>query len=302
MKYFETTFEDYLNSCNKSNFHQKLLNHYDRFNDNLNNIIFYGPPGSGKYTQALRYLSKFSLSKLKYEKRVCIEFNKDDFFYKISDIHIEVDIELLGCNAKTLWNNIYNHVIDIANTKEGNSFTILCKNFHSIHNELLHIFYSYMQTIENVKINYIILTEHLGYLPNNILNRCSIISVPKPSQQAIKSKFGNSNLKCNNLKNNYDKNNIIENKLIDNLILENTNSTINFMELRESIYKILIHNENEGECIYELLKEIIEKNNKANLTDIYSKIYEFFKLYNNNYRPIYHLEQLILNMLVKYIN
>ena len=159
-----------------------------------------------------------------------------------------------------------------------------------------------MQSTKNIKINFIILTEHLGYIPNNILNRCSIISVPKPPQQTIKKHFKNGIINTNNLKNNYDKINIIENKLINNLIVENSVDEINFMELRESIYKILIHNENEGECIFKLLKEIIGKNNNENLASIYAKIYEFFKLYNNNYRPIYHLEQLILNMLIKYIN
>ena len=302
MKYFETTFEEYLNSCNEINFHPKLENLYNKFNSNLNNLLFYGPSGSGKYTQALKYLSKFSQSNLKYEKKVCIDFNKDEYYYKISDIHIEVDVELLGCNAKSLWNEIYNHVVNIANTKEGNTFTILCKNFHLIHNDLLNIFYSYMQVINNVNINYIILTENLCYIPPNILHRCSIISVPKPSQQVIKKKFGNFNYKNNNLKNNYQKYNDIENKLIKNLLNENVKHPINFMELRESIYKILIHNANEGDCIYYILNQIIKRKNTEKFSDIYSKIYEFFKLYNNIYRPIYNLEQLFLIMIIKYIN
>ena len=77
MKYHETTFEEYLNSCNEINFHPKLLKLYNKFQNNHNNIVFYGCSGSGKYTQALKYLSKFSPSNLKYEKKVCIIYNKD---------------------------------------------------------------------------------------------------------------------------------------------------------------------------------------------------------------------------------
>ena len=186
MKYFETTFEEYLQECYDNNFHPKLSNFYEKIDKKSSNVIFYGCSGSGKYTQALCYLASSSPSQLKYEKKVSVVYNKDDYFYKISDIHIEIDMSLLGCNAKSLWNEIYNQIIDIAKTKPDNRFTILCKNFHQIHNELLYIFYSYMQTIENTNINYIILTEQLCYIPCNILDRCNIISVTKPSQQIIK--------------------------------------------------------------------------------------------------------------------
>ena len=203
MKYFETTFEEYLQECYDNNFHPKLSKYYEKIDKNSSNLIFYGPSASGKYTQSLCYLAILSPSQLKYEKKMCVVYNKDDYFYKISDTHIEIDMSLLGCNAKSLWNEIYNQIIDIANTKPNNQFTILCKNFHQIHNELLYIFYSYMQTIENTHINYIILTEQLGYIPCNILDRCNIISVSKPSQQIIKKKFGNI-ITTNNLKDCYN--------------------------------------------------------------------------------------------------
>ena len=74
------------------------------------NLLIYGPPGSGKYYQALYYLKQFSPSNLKYESKVTISYNKDILFYRISDIHIEIDIELLGCQAKSLWNTIYKYI------------------------------------------------------------------------------------------------------------------------------------------------------------------------------------------------
>ena len=294
MKYFETTFEEYLQECYDSNFHPKLSNYYEKIYKKSSNLIFYGSSGSGKYTQALYYLAMSSPSQLKYEKKMCVVYNKDDYFYKISDIHIEIDMAMLGCNAKSLWNEIYNRIIDIANTKPDNRFTILCKNFHRIHSELLYIFYSYMQTVENTNINYILLTEQLCYIPCNILDRCNIISVPKPSQQIIKKKFKNIT-NTNNLKDCYNNMNSITNKRLCKNVLDSILVNENFSELRESLYNILIYNQDEGDCIYEIIRILLESDKE--IKDIHGKVYDFFKLYNNNYRPIYHLEKLILGLI-----
>ena len=293
MKYYESTFEDYLQECYNCNFHPKLLDYYKKIDKNSSNLILYGPSGSGKYTQALCYLSDISTTNLKYEKKMCVVYNKCDYFYKISDVHIEIDVSLLGCNAKSLWNEIYNQIVDIANTKPNNCFTILCKNFNEIHNELLHTFYSYMQTIETTKINYILLTEKLAYIPYNILDRCNIISVPKPTQQIMKKKFGNITL-TNNIKSCYNNLNLINNKKLCKNVLDSIQVEKNFTYLRESLYNILIYNQDEGDCIYEIVKILLA--NDKEIMDVHYKIYDFFKLYNNNYRPIYHLEKLILTL------
>ena len=114
----------------------------------LKNIILYGPSGIGKYSQALYMIEKYSPSKLKYQKKMHIHTSKESFYeFKISDIHYEIDFELLGCNSKFLWNDFYINTIDVISTKEHKSGIILCKNFHTIHNELLDIFYSYMQKV-----------------------------------------------------------------------------------------------------------------------------------------------------------
>ena len=63
------------------------------------NLIIYGPPGAGKYYQALYYLKQFSPSQLKYESKVSIQHDKNPLFYRISDIHIEIDMQLLGFSS-----------------------------------------------------------------------------------------------------------------------------------------------------------------------------------------------------------
>ena len=86
MKFHETSFEDYLKSCEEYNFNEKnsslISKMQTNFND-LSNMIIYGPPGSGKYTQCLNFIKKYSDTSLKYEKKMLLSTSKNDFFYKI---------------------------------------------------------------------------------------------------------------------------------------------------------------------------------------------------------------------------
>ena len=117
MKYLETKFIDYLSEVNRFNLHNELkdINNLIQKKYNNNDIILYGPSGVGKYTQALNIIKKHSSTELNYERKININIknkNNTNYNFKISDIHFEIDMELLGCNAKLLWNEIYNHVVE----------------------------------------------------------------------------------------------------------------------------------------------------------------------------------------------
>ena len=202
MKFLETKFEDYIHKCKKNNIHKKVsntLNSYDKFSD-LNNLIFYGPSGVGKYSQLLYFIKKFSPSELKYERKISYLFNnKYEYTFKLSDIHFEIDMELLGCNSKLLFNELYYHIIDVCQSKGTKFNIIVCKNFHCIHPELLENFYSYMQSIEhhNIVFKFVLLSEHISFIPKNILDRCQIISFPKPTTTNYKKLMSKTNDKKN---------------------------------------------------------------------------------------------------------
>ena len=76
---------------------------------------------------------------------------------------------------------------------------------------------------------------------------------------------------------------------------------MNLSDLRNSLYDMLIYNLDATECISYIVFHIIrqqmitEENANALLQDVYS----FLKYYNNNYRPIYHLEGIVMNMMEK---
>ena len=140
MKFYETHFEEYINENNRGSLHPKLNKIYANFPKTLHelkNLIFFGPNGTGKYTQMLKSIKKYSPTELKYEKKISLTYNKQQYFFKISDIHYEVDMSLLGCNSKLLWHEIYQQIIDILSAKTDKSGIIVCKYFQDIHSELL---------------------------------------------------------------------------------------------------------------------------------------------------------------------
>ena len=154
-------FRHYVQRVKNANLHPKTSAHLDMIASdslkNINHIIFYGPPGVGKYSQALNFISNYSPKELKYSKKITINCDINAKSHtlktKISDIHYEIDMALLGCMSKHLWFATYSHIVDVILTKSHKTGIILCRNFHLIHPELLDIFYSYMQTLEHKNIN-----------------------------------------------------------------------------------------------------------------------------------------------------
>jgi DNA polymerase III delta prime subunit len=314
MKFHETAFEEYLLSNKKLNLHPKLDKLYKSLPkniDDLKNIIFYGPSGVGKYTQMLALINRYSPSQLKYEKKLSVTYNKNTYFFKISDIHYEIDLSILGCHAKLLWNDVYTQIIDIIMVKKEKIGIIVCKNFHEIHIELLESFYSYMQTMStgSISLKFIILTETVSFIPDNIRNCCKIIQVPRPSRIQYNKCFNNklkTQVVLHEIKNIKDVHSaiikpiqpyeVICNSIYTSIV---TQEGFSFYTLREQLYDILIYNLNVDTCVWILIEKLINENKikQNDLSKILLNVYDFFKNYNNNYRPIYHLEKLAINLI-----
>lgn len=385
MKYYETTFEEYLHASKENNLHPELdplLSQFPKTIDQFQNLILYGPSGSGKYTQALKIIEKYSPSKLKYDRKISVsndkmdkkkqilvetvskkktgdgttksaasavtavskkEINiskKQEFTYRISDIHYEIDMTLLGCNSKTIWHDIFFQIVDIVSVKPQKTGIILCKNFEATYNELLDIFYSYMKhPLEHMKIQiyFILLTESVSFIPNNILNSSCVIPVRRPSKEQyismIESQrkhfffscqedgYGTNNmLACMNeidestvvnskelfmlkkLKRLEDLPTDIETTICDKILknMEHPNK-INLVEFRNVIYELLVYNVNIPECMYYIMSESIQKYHldEPSISDMLKYSYTFLKYFNNNYRSIYHLESMIFFIMNK---
>ena len=281
-----------------------------------NNLIIYGPSGIGKYSFVLNLIKNKSNTELKYNKKIVVTFNKSEFYFRISDIHYEIDVSLLGCNAKLLWHEIFNHIIDSILSKNQNIAYIILKNFNKINNELLDIFYTYMQVdlTSYVNIKFIFITESLGFIGDNIINRCKLINLGRPSKsnyvKILEQKLDKSNninninnikdLKKNSFKieNNDTKKNLNVNSIIVQELMNDIkeNNKFTFSKLRELLYDVCIFELNIETLIYDLIKQL--KNQKLiddkDINNILIENFKFLKLYNNNYRPIYHLEKIVI--------
>lgn len=312
MKFYESHFEEYIIENKRENLHPKLEKLYSKFPKEINklrNLIFYGPSGVGKYTQMLKAIKKYSPTELKYEKKISVTYNKQPYYFKISDIHYEIDMSLLGCNSKLLWHEIYLQLIDIISAKNDKSGIIVCKYFNDIHTELLENFYSYMQKnhASCVDLKYILITDELSFIPDNILNCCQVINIERPTKtnymKCVKKMPNKIKLEnITNIKNLHFYNDelmlqykIICNKIIQNLI---NIEEIHFLKFRDILYDMFIYNLDISDCIWYIISTLVNENkiNKQHLSVILIKTYVFFQYYNNNYRPIYHMEKYLLNL------
>lgn len=414
MKYYETTYEEYIEAVKKYNLHPELEpfmgNLPSRIGD-MGNMILYGPPGVGKYSQLLWMLRRYSGTQLKYDKKIQIQTDKHDYIYHISDIHYEIDMSQLGCNSKILWNDIFMQIVDIISVKTEKVGVVVCKNFHMIHGELLEIFYSYIQQYSkahymgdggqcftlssaklhnaglpngnsgvgylveqlqcrssaklhsantdeggisngvfsgrqcftlssakfntNIIIHFILITENLSFIPNNILNACQVLPVRRPTKEQYKEMLETNlanrprhvkvakdtidAIECNGIMNikeiysfGFVKNGRLPkdlfNIICDNIIEEMISpKKIAFTNFRDIIYDILIYNLEAVDCIWYILNYCIHSVraggepllSNRDISDILEKSYWFLKYYNNNYRPIYHLESILFYMINK---
>jgi hypothetical protein len=311
MKFYETHFEEYIAENNRENLHPKLEKIFEKFPNTLQefkNVIFYGPNGTGKYTQMLNLIKRYSPTELKYERKISVTYNKQQYFFKVSDIHYEIDMSLLGCNSKLLWHEIYQQIIDIISAKTDKTGIIVCKYFNEIHSELLENFYSYMQQNNSlgVGIKYILITEELSFLPDNILNCCEIINIGRPTKisyaKCCKTKLP-AKIKTENITNIkglyfYNEDLMLQYRIVCNKIIHylvNINE-LNFLKFRDVLYDIFIYNLDISDCIWYILSTLVEQKRikKESLSDILIKLYCFLQYYNNNYRPIYHVEHFFL--------
>jgi hypothetical protein len=364
MKFFETHFNEYVKKVEEFSLHpiiKKTINTFPCDIQSLPSIIMYGPSGVGKYSHALYMISRYSPSHLKYEKRIAVAYNKDTFFIKISDCHFEVDMSLLGCNSKHLWNEIYNQIQDIVSSRSNTTAFVMCKNFHRIHSELLETFYSYMSD----NLTFVILSEHVSFLPDNILHRCKLIPFKRPTATmynkclfptathvssggsgvggtgsgGINKKIGKhivlaasegksapslshtidsiketpirltgkypletiTNIKAlkSNMTELTDPHETICNCIVE--IILSPQVQLKYEILRERLYDLLTYDINIQECVWFILRRLIINRSllPEMMDDIMIQIYTFFQYFNNNYRPIYHLENFVLLLVCK---
>ena len=98
--------------------------------DDINNLIFYGQPGSGKSTKIYAFLCSIFDKKVYDLKNVYFEDDKKKIFYKSSIYHIEVDPVNLGSDEKIFIQTFLKSYVETRNIGLNISKVILIKNAH----------------------------------------------------------------------------------------------------------------------------------------------------------------------------
>ena len=170
-----------------------------------------------------------------------------------------------------------------------------------------------MQTLnqQTIQLKFILLTEEISFIPDNILNNCQIIPIPRPSKsqynKIIKTKLPNdiqlheiTNIKNINasISQLMSPHAFICDRIIDNM---NNINELKFGNFRDMLYEIFIYNLDITDCIWYILNTLTsnKKIKDCDMPDILVRTFTFLQYYNNNYRPIYHLENYIFYLISK---
>lgn len=258
-------------------------------------FIFYGPNGIGKYSQVLYLLYNLSPTQLIYDKKLIVKFKTKNIILRISDIHCEIDLELLGCNAKTVWETIYSHIIDVASIHKIRF--IVCKHFECIHPELLEVFYFYMRNVCSLHLSFIIITNSISFIPKNILNVSENIILKRPKLYRYKKIATIDDVnEIYNMQHVMGKTRIFKNNhhVFCEPIIEFIKRPTCLQSLREMIYAIFIYHINVHDSILYIIEKLNLSREKENT--IIKYVYNFYIKYYNNYRSIFHLEKLFIDI------
>ena len=302
-------------------FNQDIVNKMMNFGKNgvLPNIIFHGPPGSGKHSIVMTFLSKL-LSQdeglnLSIYKRNNFEYSvnyqdKNDITINIikNNYYFELDADDYGYNDKKIF---YNFISEISNSVDVSSQKykiIIIKNADKLSSEAQYTLKRIMET--NHKCFRIIFIVHnISLMDNAIKSRCIIVRIPGPTQEnmnnIIKNIFKKENIKISE-KQTQDLINISDmnvNKLLllfqcsfvnnkyefpkdrFSIFLKEFIESIkktkasNIDEIRNQIYILLLHNTDTQELFNKITDEILKE-----IKDkvIIKKILESSIYYNEN--------------------
>jgi len=236
------------------------------------NYLIYGPSNTSKYETAKKICMEISPSKLNYSRKVELDINDNLYYFTITDVHIEIDFEILGKNSYNVWISFYNYMCEICINKK---YYIICKNFHYIKCELLEIFHIFLR---NKNINFIICTQHISYIPCIVKKQFKII---------VKNK-NKSNMKTIN---NY--------KRLEPIINIIINKEIDYFIIREKIYDILTYNLDINEAFTEIIFKLFKQGYFENiqLSSLFKELLNIIQKYNNNYRSVYHIECFVIYLI-----
>lgn len=242
-----------------------------------NHYLIYGNNDVANYGYILDQLKKKSPSALKYSRKTTIDCGSQELTFPVSDIHVEVDFELLGVNEYNVFFELFRHISEnlVLNSQSKHLF-VLCLHFDKIKKELMDVFYNFLN---HTKITFIFLTNHLCYVHPHILKRAKI---KKHKCVRVDPSLCYSNRYQPRIRD-----------MVQQIVGKNKWS---FFQWREKLYELLILNYSIHDCFSYFIECLVEEEylNDENMDSFFVHYMDIMEKYNNNYRTIYHLERFIV--------
>ena len=289
----------------------------------LGNYIFFGREGCGKYTMALNYIREYSENRLHSLRTLNLTFNKKTYVLPMSDVHFEVEMNLLGSSAKSLWVHIMQNVYDITVARRRKMSIVLCKNCHTITNEHMDIMQSYVKHSSDpsrkCEVYYVFLTEHLSFIPREISHVFVVVRVPIYARQLVASTGDEAasvsvggNRICAEVLGPSHAEVCAEAGSASQLFKYRSiiDSTIerhiyrfrpeDLTSIRNAIYDIFIYHISPYDVVWSVFSRCCVRQSTSWGHGVFESlcfyIHEMFAQYNSNYRPILHIEKWVVHM------
>ena len=238
------------------------------------NLIIYSHNNYYNYCYSLNYVKNESPSNLKYTRKITLHIKNNDYIFNISDIHLEVDFELLGVDEYNIFFELFNHVKENISLNNKIKY-IICLNFNNIKKELLDVFYTFL---DELYIKFILLTDNISFINTTILDNTKIYKI----EPNYVSKY----------------NKTYETKIeeLSKIIIKYNKKKTSFFDIRQNIYNLLVYNYNIHNCINYLFELLLKDKyiNEDNIFLVFKKYRNIIEKYNNNYRSIFHIERFII--------
>ena len=262
------------------------------------NLVIYGRGSVGKYYLALDAVRKFSPLGLQYEKMMPIQHNKKTYTVRMSDVHFEVDVQMLGTNSRLIWQTIFAAVLDIVETSITHTRArfIMLKNFQDVSAEMYELLLCYIddRITKPANIQYIIVSEGISFFHDDLLNKFEIVHVPVPSEAALagmnEAPAGLWQRPSAKVAPHVYEVRILESlvRCVDGFAAERC------VDLRNILYDVLIYNIHPTRVAFGMMKQMMAGKGASRVDRVFFALNRMMAEYNNNYRPIIHLERFVL--------
>jgi len=279
----------------------------------------------------LKYEKKLHINLVKTDFYIKIS----DIHYEID---VENFIYNSKSSWNDIYTIIYNSIASSVNKKGYIVFRNFDKINYDLLDLLYN--YMQKELFSTLNIKYIIITECVSFIPMKIINICKIINFAKLSKKNIyclcnkqnKQFFKKLTVTSNSNSNSYDTlapsnvesiyNKVNNPNIFTHLDISNNikyieqhiaicntfisliiSNNYNISNIRTLLYDILINHLNSHECFFYIIQSLIINKliNSNKISDLIFNSIFFLKNYNNNYRPIFHLESFTL-YLIELIN